>query len=351
MPSLKFPFNPTWNRQLPYNPWVYFLLFFASNTFLSFGSSALSTKLWIGLLGLLLPLIVGLHSIMVERGRPKSEALPLLDEGENSIPPWLWILFLFSMVFTRFYHLTSLPFWPIGDEGIFSSLTLGLIRHWRWDLLEAEIRTESLFTWLSALFFRVVPPSLFSLRLLPALICMATTAGAYWAARSLFSKRTAFIFTWLMGLSFWEMTLSRFFMAIILVPLLQCLCLGGLGFFLKANRVPSRWKYFIFTLLMASLGFYACTSWPVIWLSVALILGAESYFRDEKKKKFFRLFLGLTPLLIFPLVQARFFEGEGWNPSGFLLTGPFGNRPLLTEPLCSGMAGIPFPLDRIGGVC
>ncbi len=140
---------------------------------------------------------------------------------------------------------------------------------------------------------------------------MATTAGAYWAARSYFSQGTAFIFAWFMGFSFWEMTLSRFFMPVGLAPLFQCLCIGGLGFFLKSDRATSRWRYFIFTLGVASLGFYALSSWLVIWLSVALVLGMEAYFRDNKKKIFFHLFLVLTPLLVFPMIKVRFFETSG----------------------------------------
>jgi hypothetical protein len=266
---------------------------------------------------------MGLYLVLEHRLREKT-IIPY--EVPLEIPsPWLWILFLLSLAFIRFYRLVTLPFWPIGDEGVYSSLAMGLTKHWRWNLLEADYQVESFFTWISVVFFKLLPPSLLSLRLLPTLISIVSTAGAYWAARSYFSQRSSFLFTCFMGFSFWDMTLSRFFMPTSLVPLLQCFCLGGLGYFLKSTRVYSRWAYFAFTLFISSLGFYACTSWLVIWLSAAFLLGLTAYFIDAGKKIYFYLFVGLTFILVLPMIHARFFENGGMDYIGKLFSLDFYN--------------------------
>ncbi len=309
MPTPEFTFSSIWKNQLPYNPWVYFFIFLFANTLLSFGPISLSAKLWIGLLGLFLPMITALHFIFLERRNEKPGVRFLLDEKVNSIPLWLWILFLLLLVLTRFYELTSLPFWPISDEGIVGFASLRLSHHWDWRLLYSPVQVEPLAFWLLALYFKVIEPSFFSFRLFSALVSLATVAAGYWAARQYFPRSLAFLFSWLLAFSFWEGTLSRLNIPVIWGPLFECLCFGFLGYWLRSDSSKRKWAILLFLTLFSSMGFYAWINWGGIWLGLAGILFVNCFSNEKKDRKQFAVFAGMTFFIILPLLLARLSAG------------------------------------------
>src|ERR1700677_1750610 len=90
-----------------FNPWIYFLVFLISNTILSFVSLTPSAKLIVIVLGLLMPWAAGLISVSQQ-----STVNPNPLDSRN-IPLWLWIIAFSLFSGMLFYHLTTLPFWPI----------------------------------------------------------------------------------------------------------------------------------------------------------------------------------------------------------------------------------------------
>ena len=107
-------------NQIRFHPWIYFGIFLVSNTLLSYFSFSIVAKCWIYSLGLILPLTIGIKTVFDHRSRKNN----LLFIDENIFEPslWLWIFFILLLALTRFYRLTTLPFWPLGDEGISSIL-------------------------------------------------------------------------------------------------------------------------------------------------------------------------------------------------------------------------------------
>ncbi len=209
------------------------------------------------------------------------------------------------LFFTRFYRLTTLPFWPLTDEGIIGLLGMGQSQQWQWHFLWSEVHLEPMLIWLLGLYFKILEPSFFSLRLLPSLFSIATSWAAYGAARQYCSKSISFIFCWILSFSFWEFTLSRDCAPFILVPFFQCLCFAWLGRFLNRDRGASGWKPLLILSLLTGLGFYTWTNWIAVWLSITLILFIIFYFDQSQNKIRFTVFLLATLLTALPLLQAR----------------------------------------------
>jgi hypothetical protein len=287
--------------------WVYFSIFLFSNVLLSYASLPDSIKLIIIFAGILIPFAMGCRNALRQK-IPYSTALQSASAFKPS--KGLILGFLALLLLTRFYHLTSLPFWPISDEGILSSLVLSLNKHWNGDLLQGEIRFEALFTWICYPFFKWMTPSLFTIRFIPGLFSLLTGLTAYWTAKKYFSTSWAFIFAWFCSLSFWAFSLSRFFMPTILIPLFELAALGSLAAFLSSKSSLQRWSFFLLTTLMVCLCFYTSIILDVIWPCVAFVLAAECFYQKRINKKFFFIFLILTALLDWPMFLARF-SAEG----------------------------------------
>ncbi|HXL72934.1 MAG TPA: hypothetical protein VN963_04845, partial [bacterium] len=127
------------------------MVFLISNTILSFVSLTPSAKLIVIVLGLLMPWAAGLISVSQQ-----STVNPNPLDSRN-IPLWLWIIAFSLFSGMLFYHLTTLPFWPIPDEGLVSFLAMDQNHR---SPLFGESHIESLVLWLLAFLFKFVQPSL-----------------------------------------------------------------------------------------------------------------------------------------------------------------------------------------------
>src|ERR1700722_11459763 len=161
------------NRQLSFNPWVWFSVFLAANLLISYFPLSLTAKIWIGLGGIFLPFLLAfwLHfekKIKNQGSYPASDSSGFFESKDGIYPPLLFF-FLFGLGFTRFYGLTSLPFWRIGDEGIDGILAIHQSQTWSWRLLWGQDFHEPLHVWSLGLFFKLFTPSFFSLRIFTAL--------------------------------------------------------------------------------------------------------------------------------------------------------------------------------------
>jgi len=319
------------NRSLPLNPWLFFLFFLISSILLSYFAFSNKIQLWIGCLGIGIPFITAFKIVCDEKNLFKKSTN--FDKTLFDPPITIWLLLIFLLLLTRFYHLTTLPDWPLADEAKVGLLGIGQSHQWHWNLLWAEDRLEPMVFWIMGLYFKIIEPSFFSLRLLPALFSIAVPLAGYWAARQYFSKSTSFLFCWLMSFSFWELTLSRFLSTVMLVPLFECLCFALLGMFI--NQIGQNYgrKHLFLLSLLAGIGFYTWTNWISIWLPIAAILFMIFYFNKAKNKKFFVVFLAVTILTIWPLVLARL------SPDGMSHIRDVGGFPTL-KPLFLYLRGL-----------
>ena len=302
-PSSGFSISRKW-AWISFHPWVYFFLFLSTLSLLSYAPLLTPFKITLLILGLFLPFTFGGVSALKERSG-KNDAGNLSSEFFH-LKPWHWLTYLSFLLLTRFYGLTTLPFWPMGDEAIYGMLGWHQSRQWKWRVLWHDGLEPFLF-WFLGLYFKLIQPSFFSLRLFPALFSVLTCLVAYWAARQYFSKSLAFIATWFFTFSFWEWILARNCLPPLLVVLFQCLCLGWLGIFLKraaSGEVP--WKTLGILALFSGLGFYTWLNWAGVWLGLASVLFFH-FLGGYREKKYSLLILGglETVLLVFPLALAR----------------------------------------------
>ena len=130
---------------LPF-PWLFFIVFFLASCILSY-SPLEDRHRWIfRLLGIALPLAVAI-GLSLKRGKRGGVPLVLFRSQEDpqaSIAWPLWGLFLVCLLVSRFLSLTSVPYWPLSDEGIFSILAMDLSREWHSQLFCTELRVEPL---------------------------------------------------------------------------------------------------------------------------------------------------------------------------------------------------------------
>lgn len=306
---------PSFKKKVRLSPWYLFLSFLVSNSILSYSGLPLSAKIWIGIVGLLLPLIAAFwaayekHHPQRPAGSPKAAPFFSLGLARTSPPLWLWMVFLVILVLTRFYRLTAFPAWPIGDEGTFSMIAMDLNRHWSWKMLLGENQWEPLFAWLLSLFFKAIPPSLLAIRIFPGLISLLVVLGAFWAVRSWDRPWFAFVLAWATAFNFWSFTYSRLCVREGLLLLWIFLALG----FLIRIWLGKKCSYsnILFLSLVLGSGFYIFTSWPLVLL-IALVVSVVKIARygsiRDKTFSFLLLFL-TTGILAFPMVMARLSNG------------------------------------------
>ena len=181
---------------------------------------------------------------------------------------------------------------------------------WQWRILWLD-GVEPFLIYCVGFYFKWIQPSFFSFRLLPVIISILTCVAAYWGARQYFSKSISFLISWLFAFSFWQLMLSRDCLIPIPLPLLQCLCLGFLGLFLKyRGQKGTPFKSLWALSIIAGIGFYSWMSWLAAWLSIALIVFIHALTPKRKETwPILWIFFGTTALLIWPLFIVRVSPG------------------------------------------
>jgi tetratricopeptide (TPR) repeat protein len=277
-----------------------------ANSFLSYFSFSLEMDLWIALAGILLPGLIALFLIQNEGPLPKQRQRGLPDP-----PVWLWVLFgaLFSAA--HLFHWADLPEWFLADEGRVGYYARDLAQKWEGRLFFFETQGLPLSIWAYGLFTKFVPMSAASLRIFPGILSALCVLAGYGGARLWAGRPAAFLTAWLLALSFWSFSVSRF-------------CLYGLGLFLfleivvlvllfrlfQAKRdIEKRW---ILGGLASTvtLEFYTMPMGKVLLAVVVLTLVFYFFIRKRLDPKYFLVFLFAVGVLAWPLGREELF-GNG----------------------------------------
>ena len=304
--------------------WRYFFLFLFSNSLLSFFNFPPGLRLGVGLLGLALPLGLAFWKA------PQSFPDPTLEEFLPQVPAWVLFLLGAAAVGERFYHLTSLSVWPFYDDGL-----------WGWMALKSNEQGIGLFpeganfpaayAWGLALLFKWFKPSLFTLWFYPALVSVLTLGAGYAASRLFFSRSFCFLLGLMLCFGFWPLYLGRIGDQMGLVLLAECAWAGLLGWFLRAEDAPSRWKRALALGAACGAGFYIFISWATVAAFGALAVMADGLRRKPRTWKPFLLFALGFLLLLLPLFHAGLWSsirsygsGAGWGSQGWDLSRQLG---------------------------
>ncbi len=280
--------------------WLYFLIFFSSLSLLSYFQLSIETQLWVCFSGLILPLGIGI--LFSLQNRKKSNLIDLFRSDGLSLPFWWIAIFLALFIFIRFYRLTTVPFWPISDESVFSTLALDLTKKWDWTLLRTDGQMEPLLLWLLSFWFKIMNPSILSLGLFTVFFSIAGSLAAYFAARQFLNKTLSFLLVCLFSFSFWEIGLSRQCTPNDLIPFFELFSFFFLGLYGRAKKNTSRWFWIVVLSVWAGLGFYVYINWAVVW---GFILVCLLMIEIKKEKLKIMAFILTGAGLTMPLVFAR----------------------------------------------
>ena len=271
MVSLNFEKNIIHRQSIwKYHPVSYFLVFLFCNTLLSYFKLSLFSKILIGLIGLILPLVMVFvssnnHSLTEKEMFEKSVFKPL--------GLWVWILLIGLGILARFYHLVSLPVWPMWDDSYISFISIKQMQNWSWQLSLSNEGLPPFFFWLEAFFFKLVSPSQFTLWFFATGLSILVFLAGLWVSLIYFSSSLAFVFSLILGLSFWPLFLGKFPTLDGFFPFWEIILIGIFVCFLRHVGKPKE-KFFAFGLgLCAGAGFYiwVVAVIPVIILSALLL--------------------------------------------------------------------------------
>jgi hypothetical protein len=294
-----FRFLSSANKLNPY--WLCFCFFSLSNIFIAYGHGDVEINLFIAFYGIVLPCIFCLYLLNRNTARQDDEKAQIFIKEGGSIPtPPILLCFCFGflLLLTRFYKLESIPFWPSKDDGHFGILGIALSRKWSWQLLWGECQNQPLILWILGFYFKWIEPSLFSLRLFSALVSIGTVLLGYWAARQFFSKGYSLILTFFLAFNFWALISSRLCIGAITVIPMEYAAFGAMGHCFKNFKIANRFRYRDVLILgiLSGLGFYTYAVWPVVFLSISIVIFFEAWKNPKNKAAFF--FYALSALLI-----------------------------------------------------
>jgi len=300
---------------IPYYPWAYFLIFLVSNTVLSYFPTSLESKLWLGLLGLLVPFIFA----ALEPIHP-AKNVPFLRETFQPPPHWVWMLMVVT-AFTRLWGLTSLSAWPTPDEGCYSLFALNLTQNWSWSIFSGYWLILPIPLWSLSFFYRFFTPSLFSLWFYPALISILIVAFVYFSARRIFPKSFAFLLVAMSAVSFPLLYTGRFCMGSVVMIFWEVLVFGLLGSCFERIGHPGETRSAFLLGTLTGLGFFTGLSWPVV--ALAVLIGAFYLYRSSSRMKNFWIFLCPFSLFSCLFISASWaMLTQGSRLGGLLALGP-----------------------------
>ncbi len=285
----------------PYpNPWYSFLAFLTTFSLLSYVPLCFQTQITLVILGLFVPWLV-----LSRKAALKREKSLLLQE--SFLPPAAWVaLVLAAALFIRFWRLTSLSVWPMPDDGLYSYYALSLIREWRWKFFFSYTQVPPLTDWLLALFYKIIPPSLFSLRLFPALFSVLTVLVGWVGARKIFPPSTAFFLLFFCAFNFTFLYPAQFTFWAFLVLFFTVGALASLGLCADKSLTGTRSALLLGT--VTGLGFFTGVSWPVVALSISI---AAFCVYGRKRRKDLWVFLAFLSIGIILFAVTALREGYG----------------------------------------
>lgn len=311
------------SRPISYHPGIYFLVFSLANALLAYGSFSLQAKLWIGLLGLALPMGMALAA----RGRPSNRA-PIWERMFFSPPGWAWALVFLVALAGRVYRLTDYSDFPLYDECVNALWAVRLDEKWEGRLFFNGL--PPFYIWLLAAGFKTVGISLFWLKLLPGLLSLLSAFFFYGALRSFFSSSAALGGASLLAASFWPIFMGHFSHQAVLMVFFESVAFLGLSLWQKTFSPVKRNLGAAALGAWTGLGFYTYFGWPLVALLIGLTILAVKPRAGTSRGVAPLLFLFFSLLFLIP------FAWGGWSGGywGYL-------RDLLAFPLkTSGNGGL-----------
>jgi len=234
----------------------------------------------------------------------KQQSLDSAPSKDVDIKFTVLICILLIATIFRFFNLNTAPPGIFQDEAV---NTMDALNRPGQVFYQANNGREGLFMNLIAFSFYLLGPSIWSLRIVSAIIGILTVLGTYLLAKQLFKKDfIALLSAFFIAVSFWHVNFSRISFRVIMLPFVFVFFLY---FFLKAlDNIKEKINpiyNFIIAGLFYGLGFYTYTTYrvsafifPVIAFLYWLI------FSKKERKVFFQgilVFIFVSAITLAPL--------------------------------------------------
>ena len=227
------------------------------------------------------------------------------------------LVFLFIILviaaFFRLWKLSEIPPGLYPDVAINGNEALESLKTGNFKLFYPENNgREGLMIWLIALSFSIFGVSIWSIKIIAAVIGILTVLGLYSFTKELFNNSTlqhynnptiiALLTSFFLAISFWHTNFSRIGFRAILVPFILVFAF----YFLFKGLHEKRTLYFIISGIFFGLGFYTYISYRFIVFLLPLVLIFEWFiYRKQNLQKQFLKFaicnLTFTILVALPI--------------------------------------------------
>ena len=305
-----------------FSPWFWgavFGLLTVSNYGLGYIAFSVQTKLWILLLGVLLPLLLWSRN----KKKPLDPTPFFQREFLPDFPLWTWFLLGSAALLVRLWRVDSLMVWPMGDEGLFGLTGIELSQKWEWRFFHTAGQAPPVLFWIYGLAFRFSKSVFLNLWGPSAVISFLAVITGYMAARQFFSKSFSFLCCGFMAFTYWPLYTGRLAAQGVMVLFWWPFVLYCLGKYLRADsRSKPVWALGLGA--ANGLNSFTFTSWPIFAGAVGLTVFIEWWNRQKRNPGIlFRFALGflagLVPFL-WGVSQSGFgqhvLEVSLWNAPG-----------------------------------
>ncbi|HTA75845.1 MAG TPA: glycosyltransferase family 39 protein, partial [bacterium] len=246
-----------------------FLIFFTANGILWVCPLSLEQQCFVLLAGVILPFFLASY----QSPREKTPAYSFFNEEFlDPIPKWVWFVLAVSVLFSHFYKLEIFFIWPDPDEGLFGMFGLQLSEKWSWAYCYTVAQHSPLLIWILSFTLPWFKSAFWGLRVIPAVLSIASVFLNYLVLRKYFSKSFSFLATWIWAFSLFSFVTGRLCLPGVFILPWEFICFLIAGIFLKENREGHKKAWVVFLGLVTGLGYFTFPSWPIVALSVILIL-------------------------------------------------------------------------------
>ncbi len=231
--------------------------------------------------------------------------------------------------FFRLWQLGSIPPGLYPDVAMNGNDALDSLKTGDFKIFYPENNgREGLFMWLIALSFSFFGASIWSIKIVAAIIGILTVFGLYLLTKELLNKNVALLSSFLLATSFWHTNFSRIGFRAVLVPLILVF---SFYFLFKAFRTK-KVQDFIFSGIIFGLGFYTYISFrmAVLILPLILVFYWFVYRKENFRNKYlffvfcflFFVFLVALPIGLYFLQNPQDFIGRTSGVSVFSQENP-----------------------------
>lgn len=226
---------------------------------------------------------------------------------------YILLLIIALAIFFRFFQLNSIPKGLYHDEAINGNDAFFSLKDGDYKVVYPENNgREGIFIWLISLAFSLFNVSVWSLKLIPALIGTLTVLGLYLFIKELFSLNTkyegqstniALLSSFFLAVSFWHINFSRIAFRAILVPFILVYSFYFLIKGFKKQKMP----YLGIAGMIFGLGFYTYSVFRLaVMLLATALLALILLYKDQISRKklliYISYFLLAVVIIAFPLL-------------------------------------------------